>query len=108
MKRLRNVAVALLLALVMVVTVFSTAFAANAKSGSVRVGVGKGDITGPVTDISTGYNSLGDLMKGLLTRLNAPERAREARPHPVQREEHHARCHPLPFLDVQHVLVCAL
>ncbi len=71
MKRLRNVAVALLLALVMVVTVFSTAFAANAKSGSVRVGVGKGDITGPVTDISTGYNSLGDLMKGLLTRLNA-------------------------------------
>jgi len=71
MKRLQNVAVALLLALVMVVTVVSTAFAANAKSGSVRVGVGKGDITGPVTDISTGYNSLGDLMKGLLTRLNA-------------------------------------
>lgn len=71
MKRLRKVAVALLLALVMVVSVVSTAFAANAKSGSVRVGVGKGDITGPITDISTGYNSLGDLMKGLLTRLNA-------------------------------------
>ncbi len=71
MKRLRKVAVALLLALVMVVSVVSTAFAANAKSGTVRVGVGKGDITGPITDISTGYNSLGDLMKGLLTRLNA-------------------------------------
>ncbi|MEE1299118.1 MAG: neutral/alkaline non-lysosomal ceramidase N-terminal domain-containing protein, partial [Acutalibacteraceae bacterium] len=71
MKQLRKVAVALLLALVMVVSVVSTAFAANAKAGTVRVGVGKGDITGPITDISTGYNSLGDLMKGLLTRLNA-------------------------------------
>ena len=71
MKQLRKVAVALLLALVMVVSVVSTAFAANAKSGSVRVGVGKADITGPITDISTGYNSLGDLMKGLLMRLNA-------------------------------------
>ena len=71
MKRLQKVAVSLLLAMVMVLTVVSTAFAANAKSGTVRVGVGKADITGPVTDISTGYNSLGDLMKGLLMRLNA-------------------------------------
>lgn len=71
MKRLRKVVMALLLTVVMVVSVVSMAFAANAKSGRVRVGVGKADITGPITDISTGYNSLGDLMKGLLTRLNA-------------------------------------
>lgn len=71
MKHLRKVAVSVLLAMVMVLTVVSSAFAANAKSGTVRVGVGKADITGPITDISTGYNSLGDLMKGLLMRLNA-------------------------------------
>ncbi len=39
--------------------------------GGLRVGAAKVDITGPVTDISTGYNSLGDLMEGLLTRLYA-------------------------------------
>ena len=71
MKQVRKVFLALLLAATMVVTVLGTAFAANAKSGTVRVGVGKADITGPITDISTGYNSLGDLMKGLLMRLNA-------------------------------------
>ncbi len=37
----------------------------------LRVGAAKVDITGPITDISTGYNSLGDLMEGLLTRLYA-------------------------------------
>ncbi|MBQ8062527.1 MAG: neutral/alkaline non-lysosomal ceramidase N-terminal domain-containing protein, partial [Clostridia bacterium] len=71
MKRLQKVAVSLLLAMVMVLTVVSSAFAANAKSGTVRVGVGKADITGPITDISTGYKSLADLMYGLLMRLNA-------------------------------------
>ena len=35
------------------------------------VGAAKADITGPITNISTGYNSLGDLMEGLLTRLYA-------------------------------------
>ena len=71
MKQVKKVLVALMLAAVMVVTVIGSAFAASANSGTVRVGVGKADITGPITDISTGYNSLGDLMKGLLTRLNA-------------------------------------
>ena len=37
----------------------------------LKVGAAKVDITGPITDISTGYNSLGDLMEGLLTRLYA-------------------------------------
>jgi neutral ceramidase len=44
---------------------------AAAASSGMRVGVGTGDITGPVTEISTGYNSVGDLMKGLLMKLNA-------------------------------------
>lgn len=39
--------------------------------GKLKVGAAKVDITGPITDISTGYNSLGDLMEGLLTRLYA-------------------------------------
>ena len=43
----------------------------TAKSSSMIVGVGKADITGPITKISTGYNSLGDLMEGLSTRLYA-------------------------------------
>lgn len=38
---------------------------------TMLVGVGKADITGPITGISTGYNSIGDLMTGLLTRLYA-------------------------------------
>lgn len=47
-----------------------TSFAAHTKN-NVKVGVGKADITGPITQISTGYNSLGDLMEGLLMRMNA-------------------------------------
>lgn len=39
--------------------------------GKLKVGAAKVDITGPITDISTGYNSLGNLMEGLLTRLYA-------------------------------------
>lgn len=46
-------------------------FALADGSGSLKVGAAKVDITGPVTDISTGYNSLGDLVEGLLTRLYA-------------------------------------
>ena len=45
--------------------------AAPAQASGVKVGVAKADITGPITGISTGYNSLGDLMEGLLTRLYA-------------------------------------
>lgn len=59
----------LLLAAALLVSVSAFAFAD--KSTGVKVGVGKADITGPITDISTGYNSLGDLMEGLLTRLYA-------------------------------------
>jgi len=43
----------------------------SAAAPQVTVGAAKADITGPVTEISTGYNSLGDLMEGLLTRLYA-------------------------------------
>ena len=54
----------------MLFSLCGAAFAGSSTS-SVKVGVAKADITGPITDISTGYNSLGDLMEGLLTRLYA-------------------------------------
>jgi len=43
----------------------------SAASDSMYIGAGIGDITGPVTEISTGYNSLGDLMSGVLMKLYA-------------------------------------
>lgn len=46
-------------------------FAEAASSSEMLVGAGIADITGPITEISTGYNSLGDLMEGLLMRLYA-------------------------------------
>ena len=61
----------LVLAVAVMVSSVSVAFAAGSTRTSVKVGVAKADITGPITDISTGYNSLGDLMEGLLTRLYA-------------------------------------
>ena len=42
-----------------------------AEDTGMKVGVGKADITGPITEISTGYNSIGDVMQGLLMRLYA-------------------------------------
>ena len=69
MKRTLKSALCLLLALIFVFSCTGYAFAAN--GSGVKVGVAKADITGPITDISTGYNSLGDLMQGLLTRLYA-------------------------------------
>lgn len=69
MKRSFKSALCLLLALIFVFSCTGYAFAD--KGSNVKVGVGKADITGPITDISTGYNSLGDLMEGLLTRLYA-------------------------------------
>jgi neutral ceramidase len=45
--------------------------AVRAEASGMKVGVGTGDITGPVTEISTGYNSVGDVMKGVLMKLNA-------------------------------------
>ncbi|MDO4815083.1 MAG: neutral/alkaline non-lysosomal ceramidase N-terminal domain-containing protein [Bacillota bacterium] len=64
------------LAVIFMVSTVSIAFAdkdakTDASGASVKVGVAKVDITGPITGISTGYNSLGDLMEGLLTRLYA-------------------------------------
>lgn len=69
MKTTSKSALCLLLAVILVFSCAGTAFADN--GSSVKVGVAKADITGPITDISTGYNSLGDLMQGLLTRLYA-------------------------------------
>ncbi len=70
MKRVSRSLLSLLLALTLVLSCTVTAFAAS-KKDTLEVGVGKADITGPITGISNGYNSMGDLLKGLLTRLNA-------------------------------------
>lgn len=61
----------LILVFVLVVALGAVGTEPVSASGGIRVGVGKADITGPITDISTGYNSLGDLMDGLLMRLYA-------------------------------------
>lgn len=61
----------LFLCLVLAVAVLPVGASAEEAPGTILVGVGKADITGPIAGISTGYNSLGDLMEGLLTRLNA-------------------------------------
>lgn len=71
MKKLRKAIISLLLVLAMLVSCVVTASAAAKNSKTMYVGVGKADITGPVTRISTGYNSLGDLMEGLLMHMYA-------------------------------------
>ena len=76
MKRIRNAGISLALALAMLLSLAAflpeqAEAAGSAQASGVRVGVAKADITGPITGISTGYNSLGDLMEGLLTRLYA-------------------------------------
>ena len=71
MKRIQKNLISLLLVVSMIATLGITGFASASAAGGMRVGVGKADITGPITDISTGYNSLGDLMEGLLMRLYA-------------------------------------
>lgn len=69
---MKKAIISILLTVSLLVGIASTCFSIFATSEStMRVGVGKADITGPITRISTGYNSLGDLMDGLLTRLNA-------------------------------------
>ncbi len=70
MKKVGKAITSLFLVLAILATFMVPSFAASKKS-TMKVGVGKGDITGPITSISTGYNSLGDLMDGLLMRLNA-------------------------------------
>lgn len=70
MRKFSKAILSLILTLALVLGCVVTAFAAS-KKDTLEVGVGKGDITGPITSISTGYNSVGDLMEGLLTRMNA-------------------------------------
>lgn len=70
MKRLWKSVLGMVMSLSLLIGIVGAGFSASAES-ALKVGVGKGDITGPVTSISTGYNSLGDLMNGLLMRLNA-------------------------------------
>ncbi len=69
MKKLYKTLLSLALCVSMLLTLVPLGFADG--DGKLRVGAAKADITGPITDISTGYNSLGDLMEGLLTRLYA-------------------------------------
>lgn len=68
MRPIRRSVLALVLAVVLLCSVSPASLAAD---GAVRVGAARADITGPITEISTGYNSLGDMMEGLLTRLYA-------------------------------------
>ena len=71
MKKSLKSVLCIVLALIFAFSTVGAAFADNASAGEVKVGVAKVNITGPIIDISTGYNSLGDLMEGLLTRLYA-------------------------------------
>ena len=68
MRPIRKSVLSLVLAVVLLCSVSPASLAAD---GAVRVGAARADITGPITEISTGYNSLGDMMEGLLTRLYA-------------------------------------
>ena len=71
MKRRFKAVICIVLTAAMLFSLTGFAFADKKSASNVKVGVAKTDITGPITDISTGYNSLGDLMEGLLTRLYA-------------------------------------
>ncbi len=61
------------LCLMLMISLMATAplSSARADTGEMFVGAGIGDITGPITEISTGYNSLGDVMQGILMKLYA-------------------------------------
>ncbi len=69
MKKFYKTLLSLALCVSMLLTLVPVGLAAG--DGKLKVGAAKVDITGPITDISTGYNSVGDLMEGLLTRLYA-------------------------------------
>ena len=71
MKKARRAVIAVILTLAMVLSCVTTSFAATSKKSTMQVGVGSADVTGPITGISNGYNSLGNLIEGLLMRLNA-------------------------------------
>ena len=68
MRSTKKTVLSLLLAAALLLTLPGGVLAADS---ALRVGAARADITGPITEISTGYNSLGDLMEGLLTRLYA-------------------------------------
>ncbi|NCC67132.1 MAG: alkaline ceramidase [Clostridia bacterium] len=70
----KNKELSIILCFALLFGVFAgTTFAgtAQAADNEMYVGAGIGDITGPITEISTGYNSLGDVLEGLLMRLYA-------------------------------------
>ncbi len=69
MKKFYKTLLSLALCVSMLLTLVPLGFADG--DGKLKVGAAKVDITGPITEISTGYNSVGDLMEGLLTRLYA-------------------------------------
>ncbi len=69
MKKFYKTLLSLALCVSMLLTLVPLGFADG--DGKLKVGAAKVDITGPITEISTGYNSMGDLMEGLLTRLYA-------------------------------------
>ncbi len=69
MKKFYKTLLSLALCVSMLLTLVPLGFADG--GGQLKVGAAKVDITGPITEISTGYNSVGDLMEGLLTRLYA-------------------------------------
>ncbi len=69
MKKFYKTLISLALCASMLLTLVPLGFADG--DGKLMVGAAKVDITGPITEISTGYNSMGDLMEGLLTRLYA-------------------------------------
>lgn len=74
MKKTSKVIISLLLIISLISGLTGVSYATGALTtgnSSMMVGVGKADITGPITKISTGYNSLGDLISGLTTRLYA-------------------------------------
>ena len=66
-------ALAALLSLVMAFGLLGSApVSGSAKAADeLQIGAGIGDITGPITEISTGYNSLGDTMQGVMMKLYA-------------------------------------
>ena len=70
MKKVKKVVLSLALALTLLFSCATVGFAAKKSDTTMYVGVGSADITGPITSISNGYNSVGNLIEGLLMRLH--------------------------------------
>ncbi len=72
MKKVKKVVLSLALALTLLFSCATVGFAAKkSDKTTMYVGVGSADITGPITSISNGYNSVGNLIEGLLMRLHS-------------------------------------